>query len=340
MLDLMEVPTQTQPGMAGSMVINTFLFALAQGVDPDLIAAETGLTMADCARMDERFPNDLVARLWQLMRAKHPTRPLPLELARAAPSNFFGPLVYGARFAPDLRALMETFRRHQGLMSDQLESCIEGSTFWFRHPTDAMDQGAGGLVGLSCTARFLRELIRLPDVIAEVSLAGPAFGPLAAYEDFFGTPVREDQGVSALRFVPGALERSPPAQDDALFAYIQARLRVAHERIAAPDALAEVREAIRQRGERGDYTAAGLARQLGVSLRVLQRTVAEHGTTVRALLSEAREAAARELLLDRRLSVEEVALLLGYSEERAFRRAFKRQTGQTPAGFRRQAPLR
>ena len=44
---------------------------------------------------------------------------------------------------------------------------------------------------------------------------------------------------------------------------------------------------------------------------------------------------AMKLLSSQKLNLEEVSFLLGYSEVRAFARAFKRQSGQTPSDFRR-----
>ncbi|MEQ8273537.1 MAG: helix-turn-helix domain-containing protein [Deltaproteobacteria bacterium] len=88
-----------------------------------------------------------------------------------------------------------------------------------------------------------------------------------------------------------------------------------------------------------EYGAKALASRLRLSLRALQREVSRHGTTVRALLDEARCAQAKRLLQDRRLSVDEIAFVLSYSDERAFRRAFKRMTGESPAQFRRRQSL-
>ena len=94
------------------------------------------------------------------------------------------------------------------------------------------------------------------------------------------------------------------------------------------------------RGRSGQATGAStrrdaLARTLGVSLRGLQRLASEHGASVRALIEAAREAAARQLLGDAKRSIDEVAEMVGYADRRAFVRAFKRWTGQTPAASRR-----
>ena len=97
-----------------------------------------------------------------------------------------------------------------------------------------------------------------------------------------------------------------------------------------------VRWAIADGAAEGDFGAATLARRLGVGIRALQRRVAAEGITLRTLIEEARSSSARALLSDVRLSVDEVAALLGYADERAFRRAFKRLAGQSPAQYRRE----
>ncbi|MEL7049043.1 MAG: helix-turn-helix domain-containing protein, partial [Pseudomonadota bacterium] len=61
---------------------------------------------------------------------------------------------------------------------------------------------------------------------------------------------------------------------------------------------------------------------------------AEHGHTLQSLIEDIREQRAREFLSDLRIDVNSIALLLGYSDDRAFRRAFLRWTGQTPSDFR------
>jgi AraC-like DNA-binding protein len=84
----------------------------------------------------------------------------------------------------------------------------------------------------------------------------------------------------------------------------------------------------------GAPTMRRIAKQLGTSERTLRRRLAEHSLTFERLRDAELERLARELLGSQRSSVEEIAYLLGFSEARAFQRAFKRWTGSTPGAFR------
>lgn len=84
----------------------------------------------------------------------------------------------------------------------------------------------------------------------------------------------------------------------------------------------------------GRLDVDALGRALGIRPRTLQRRLADHGVTVRCLADAARRARAISRLrsgADWRVAAQE----LGFSDPRAFARAFKRWTRTTPAGFQR-----
>ncbi len=77
----------------------------------------------------------------------------------------------------------------------------------------------------------------------------------------------------------------------------------------------------------GDY--------VGMSNRTLTRRLAESGTTFRALIKKTQAEISKDLLLNSSSNVGEIAFQLGFSEQSAFNRAFKRWTGQSPVEFRK-----
>lgn len=86
---------------------------------------------------------------------------------------------------------------------------------------------------------------------------------------------------------------------------------------------------------KAELTATRTAARLGMALRTLTRQLAEHGTSFSDLLQQARYRAAMHYLRNTRLSVEDIAFLLGFSDCPPFIRAFKRWSGSSPLSYRR-----
>jgi AraC-like DNA-binding protein len=84
----------------------------------------------------------------------------------------------------------------------------------------------------------------------------------------------------------------------------------------------------------GFSTLDQLARRFSLSPRTLRRRLVDEGTSYNAILAEIRQGRAIELLTTTRLSMENVASHLGFSEVSSFYRAFKSWTGSTPIRFR------
>ena len=81
-------------------------------------------------------------------------------------------------------------------------------------------------------------------------------------------------------------------------------------------------------------TLAEVARQLHLSERTLRRRLRDSAVSYQALLDNVRKNRAVELLANTQLSVEQVALEVGFSDAHNFRRAFKRWTKSAPSDLR------
>jgi len=84
----------------------------------------------------------------------------------------------------------------------------------------------------------------------------------------------------------------------------------------------------------GDVSKDTIAERLGMSSDTLLRRLKAEGTTFETVLDELRHKMALHYLDGRRVSVNETAYLVGFSESSAFSRAFKRWTGSSPSALR------
>jgi AraC-like DNA-binding protein len=84
----------------------------------------------------------------------------------------------------------------------------------------------------------------------------------------------------------------------------------------------------------GKVQTAVVAQQLGMSARSFKRHLAQEGTSFGEVLDRLRYRLALGYLEDQRISLQQIAWLLGYSEIGAFNHAFKRWTGTSPGRAR------
>ena len=71
--------------------------------------------------------------------------------------------------------------------------------------------------------------------------------------------------------------------------------------------------------------------------RTLRRKLSEEGTRYREILDDVKCQLAIRYLQSSSLKQESIANLLGYSDSRNFRRAFKRWTRKSPAAYRKRS---
>lgn len=85
----------------------------------------------------------------------------------------------------------------------------------------------------------------------------------------------------------------------------------------------------------GKPTMEEVARYMKVSSRTLHRRLEERQLVFKQLLQKTRQQLAQQYLKEGRLTLSEISLLLGYSEQSAFTRAFKQWLGVTPLRFQK-----
>ena len=96
-----------------------------------------------------------------------------------------------------------------------------------------------------------------------------------------------------------------------------------------------VRELLRTPQPVHAATADGLAARLHMSSRTLHRQLLEEGVSLQALKDEVRREQAMDQLRRSSRPIKQVALAVGFRNEKSFSRAFRGWTGSTPGEFRR-----
>jgi len=80
----------------------------------------------------------------------------------------------------------------------------------------------------------------------------------------------------------------------------------------------------------GDVTMDSVAARIGISRQTLYRQLKVEGTSFDALLDSLRQRMALHYLSGEKVSVNETAYLVGFSDPSSFSRAFHRWTGTRP----------
>ncbi|MEM1280448.1 MAG: AraC family transcriptional regulator ligand-binding domain-containing protein [Cyanobacteria bacterium P01_H01_bin.152] len=322
-------------------VASVFNYAVHRGISEQQLTAETGLIRTDLIAPETCLPAELLPSLWNILGNTYPGQAVGLQMASGAPLSVLGPISQIMKYAENLRSALKTFARYRSLLSAQLwlelveadsEACLQ-----MYHPLDVLDKGLAAESVITLIRRLVQQAIGGEDCLVRVEFAHQPHSLSRVYEAFFGVPVCFQQPCNALVFRRDALDTPTQQRDDYLFRYTQENLGLLQDRWgrfndASP--LTELQKTITHKAESYEYSAEGIARDMNMSLRSLQRLVNDHGITVRQLLESARKDNAQRLLSDPTLSVDAIATQLGYSDARAFRRAFKRWTSKTPVQFR------
>jgi AraC-like DNA-binding protein len=182
----------------------------------------------------------------------------------------------------------------------------------------------------SCVT-MMRTLTGISLYPVEVGFEGNPGLPMDEYQRVFGCPVifgsRHNYLVLPRRYAAIPVLQPNP-QLLAHFEQYALGLLEADETTAG-----RVADIVRTRMGKGQLSVSATARELGMSVRSLQGRLREEGTSFSGLVEKTRLQLAKRQL-ERNSSIEEIALLLGYSETSAFSKAFKKLEGQNPSEYR------
>jgi AraC-like DNA-binding protein len=201
-----------------------------------------------------------------------------------------------------------------------------------KHTVDAADA-----YGLSTWHRFFGWLIGRPITLQRVDFVGDPPARLDKYQALFGCPLYFRQPSNLLYFDSEYLRLSLVHTEQSLHDFLRTapyQLLTMTQESHEDSLVTQVRAMIGHDFSQGFPGFETISSALNISAPTLRRRLKREGTTFQKLKDQCRCEAAQELLGRVELSINAVALQLGFTDPSTFHRSFKKWTGQTPGEFR------
>ena len=169
---------------------------------------------------------------------------------------------------------------------------------------------------------------------AEVCLAHEKPPCAKVIEDYFRTPITYDVDESSLMLAKKDVDLELSSSNKELALLHDEFLMKYLIEIKKGDIVQQIQSVIIDNLPSGKVSDNLIAKELNMSERSLQRKLKDRGTTFRTVLDNVREMAAIQYIKNPVNTMSDIAFLLGFSEQSAFSRAFKKWTGISPIKYR------
>jgi AraC-like DNA-binding protein len=315
--------------------------ARAAGFDLGPLLKTAGLTAAQIDDADERLSvKAQIAFVEAVARAMGRDR-LGFELAREFDLRRIGLLYYVAASSETLVEAVQRIERFSAVGNEAvIFRCSKGADLEIRLDYSGVARHSDRHqveFFLATLVRVCRSLVGVPLVPLRVMISHARSEGLAEYNRFFGCRTEFGAPSDAVVF-RDECRRLPVVSADPHLSDILARYceeTLASRQRARGSFRVRVENVIAPLLPHGKPQARVIAQKLNMSSRTLARRLSDEGLSFASVLEEMRRELALRYLEDARLSISQVAWLLGFQEAGAFTHAFRRWTGQTPSEMRR-----
>lgn len=315
--------------------------AMARGADRAALLDRAGIDAADLLDQDNRIP---FARYVALMRAGQVLTGDPALALHYGELNDLSEISVVGLIGNASGTMIEAFEqlgRYGRLVvevdgpSPRLQARLEGGDAWIvdtrENPNDFPELTESTFARLICGPRRFG----VTQLAKAVRVTHPAPPWRDEYERIFGAPVTFEAGENAILVDPvwftHRVQLQPRYVFGVLSEHADALLRSLESASTMRGRVESLLMPILHTGEANMNRIAG---RLGVSRQTLFRRLKAEGVTFETVLDDLRHRLAVHYLRGRKVSVNETAYLVGFSDPAAFSRAFKRWTGASPRAMR------
>ncbi|OOV87997.1 hypothetical protein BTA35_0200075 [Oceanospirillum linum] len=301
---------------------------------------DVGLNQDDFTRPDTRFPANKFSRVLSRL-AKASSNPyISLRLAEATQPRMLGSTGFLISTADTLGDALEVLEEYLPILFESATLKLTQDKQFTRLTLVIEDETRNvAEFFLACLLNWPRWLTGQQIPVQQVDLAYPEPPSGHRYHQLFAAEVnfgaRNNSILLANQYLSLPCTDANREMHQLHREFADALLGASHKKLALT---AQIRHLIREQIlSQGDVIRREeVARQLGLSLRTLQRKLGELNTNFQTLYDQTRKELCLQMIRKGELSFGEIAFQLGFSNQSAFQKAFKRWTGMPPSRYRQQ----
>ncbi len=306
------------------------------GIDGQAVCSEAGIDVRRITDPNYRIPVAVMTPLWRHSVTLSGDTAFGLRVAEHVSLTTFHALGFASFASRNFQEVAWRIMNNVSVVSEVARVRVEmkGEDIWFcvdvledgpEVSDEAIDAFLGAIVFLG------RRVVGVELPLAAVHLKRPDPGQQQRYDDFFSAPVTFASERNALLAPLSAARQMMPGYNPDLVAAnekVPSQYQAARNQSLVAMVEARIAEVLPDEPQQSQ-----VAEHLNMSVRKLQRQLAAENTSYQKVLDRYREKQAMALLKDRRVAIKEVAYQLGFANQSAFTRAFKRWTGLTPRAY-------
>lgn len=330
---------------ASSLIAATSTLAMIRtaerrGVEITGVLEHVGLSRAAVEDPDARLPAAKVLTIWNELRDRCADPCLQLAAPAVLPFGAYRIIDYLVAASETVGDGVKRFACYFGLIAEGVSLNVVGSKGeWCLCLVTADGKPVPPVyVDYVFAALVIRIRMRIRQAlqVRRVELRQAEPRESTPYRDVFRAPVRFAAMSDRLCFDAAEWETPTESGDAALVALLEEHARILARSPVRGVAgfMGEVEGVIASQLPEGG-SVHEVAHALNMSVRTLQRRLIESDTTFRQVCQTVMARLAEGYLADPKVSISEVAFLLGFSEQSAFNRAFRQWTGESPGRWRR-----
>lgn len=190
---------------------------------------------------------------------------------------------------------------------------------------------------LVCWAVIARQVTGQPTILSDAHFTFPQPAQLDIYQRIFGGKIFFNAAITKLVFKKSVLALPITLCDPITNSLLMTQVEKTLQSHTQPDLLQQLREYLTANLASNQLSIVDASLSLAIPPRRLKYLLTGYGLSYRDLLEQIRQEQAEHYLSTTDLSLNEIAFLLGYSEQSPFQNAFRRWTGESPGSFRKSA---